>query len=251
VISRRFAPAFVVAATLVACTPPPAPAGERAPEAAGKAAVAKAPEPPRIDTEALQMAAHFERARALRDGVIAGEIEDLRAPATWLASQIDEATFPEPWRAHVRQIHASARAIVEAATIDAAAGEVATMARTCGACHRALAGGPTLTIPPPPEHVPGTNSHMMRHQWAAERMWEGLVVPSDEAWERGAAALAESPLASEALTENVELPEEALAMRERVHALGSRGKEVREPAERARIYGEFIAACATCHKGGC
>jgi len=210
-----------------------------------------AAEPPRIDVEALAMVEHFARARSLRDAVIAGELEDLRGPATWLKGQIDATSFPAPWRVHVAEVQAAAAGLMTTESIAGAAAEVAAMAGACGACHASLQSGPKLTIPPLPEPVPGTNAHMIRHQWAAERMWEGLVIPSEEAWTIGAAALAEAPLAVEHLTENVELPEEVLAMGERVHKLGQTGMSTRDWAGRARIYSEFIAACATCHKGGC
>jgi cytochrome c553 len=240
----------LVALSAWSCSSPreEAPQKEVTPAAA---APVVAEEPPRIDVEALAMVEHFARARSLREAVIAGELEDLRAPATWLKGEIDAASFPAPWREHVAQVQAAAGVLVTTESIEAAAAEVAAMAGACGACHASLQAGPRLTIPPLPEAVPGTNAHMIRHQWAAERMWEGLVIPSDEAWMLGAAALAEAPLAVEHLTENVELPEEVLAMGERVHALGATGKDARDRAARARIYGEFIAACATCHKGGC
>ena len=240
---------------LAACPRPEAEPGSaaKAEPAASPSVTPPAPaeEPPRIDAEALAMVEHFGRARALREAVIAGELEDLRAPATWLSEQINAATFPARWRGHVEALQGAARRLVAVETMDAAGAEVAAIAGACGACHEDLKSGPRLTIPPLPEHVPGTGAHMARHQWAAERMWEGLVIPSDEAWRQGAAALAEAPLAAESVSENVELPEEALAMRERVHGLGARGQSVGERAERVKIYGEFVAACATCHKGGC
>lgn len=144
-----------------------------------------------------------------------------------------------------------AQGLVAAQEIGEAAAKAASLAAVCGECHRALGVGPRPEVLDPPDRVEGVVPHMMRHQWAAERMWEGLIAPSDKAWARGAEVLAESPMHAEDLTENVELPEEIVALRNRVHELAGSGKAVREPAHRAALYGEFLASCATCHKGGC
>ncbi|MCA9661287.1 MAG: hypothetical protein KC486_23310 [Myxococcales bacterium] len=225
------------------------------------AACSKAPEPAKADQEAEAtpapvqthppMARHFEEAARIRDAIIAGELEDIREPARWLAEGMSVIDYPEGWRNHVLRMQQEAQALVAVQDIGVAATKSAMLATICGECHRHLGVGPRIEIDAPPEVTGGTGAHMLRHQWAAERMWEGLIGPSDDAWTVGAKALEESPMEAKKLTEDVELPAEVIALRSRVHELARTGATVREPAHRAAILGEFFAGCAACHKGGC
>ncbi|MEZ4385329.1 MAG: hypothetical protein R3A79_28640 [Nannocystaceae bacterium] len=197
------------------------------------------------------MARHFEEAARIRDAIIAGELEDIREPARWLAEGMSVIDYPEGWRSHVLRMQREAQALVAIQDIDAAATKSAMLATICGECHTHLGVGPKLALAEPPEDTGGTAAHMLRHQWAAERMWEGLIAPSDDAWTTGAKALEDAPMAAKRLEEDVELPAEIVELRARVHELARTGSTVREPAHRAAILGEFLAGCAACHKGGC
>ncbi len=86
---------------------------------------------------------------------------------------------------------------------------------------------------------------MRRHEWASERLWEGLVVPSDEAWSIGIKTLAKS-----------EFPEEVLALGG-AEARGSARELARllakaQPTmpldERSALYAELLLTCGTCHR---
>jgi hypothetical protein len=88
---------------------------------------------------------------------------------------------------------------------------------------------------------------MIRHLWAADRMWEGLVGPSNESWIAGARAMAETQ------------PELARVFRASTGGMGSESflSEVNTlaraavsatgQAERGKIYGELLNTCNRCH----
>ena len=88
---------------------------------------------------------------------------------------------------------------------------------------------------------------MVRHIWAADRMWEGLVGPSEEAWLAGAEALSETgPALAEAF--RASLPAGVLAgFLEEVNALANQAITSNERGERPGIYGRILDACHRCH----
>jgi mono/diheme cytochrome c family protein len=224
-------------------------APEREPLPAAPAPVRVSHEPP--PGTAARMADHFEDARKIKDAVIAGELLDLRAPARRLAERADPV--PASWRPFVAGNVELARAALAADDLDAAARAAGALAGNCGECHAAVGAGPRAPDPgaPPPSAPHDTARHMLRHQWAADQMWEALVSRSDDAWRAGAAALTDAPLRTDDLTADVELPADIARLGDRVHELGARARTTTPWPARAQLYGEFLATCATCHKGGC
>ena len=47
------------------------------------------------------------------------------------------------------------------------------------------------------------------------------------------------------------LAEEVLDLRKRVQTLGKQAFAAEERSSRTRVYGEILATCAGCHRGGC
>lgn len=252
-MARPSAAALALALALPACgdapsAPPPAPAP--AAPVATPAPPAPAPANPAADP-ALHEAMHKEllRAVAIREAVISGELADTRKPARALA----EASLPVPdsWRPHVEAMQAAARDVQSAADMTAAAAATGRLARQCGACHTTVGAHHDMTFPPAPPIAPGARPSMQLHQWAAERLYQGLITNNDAAWQAGAAALVDAPLHIDEVTADVELPEELHGLATKVHKLGGEAKATTDPEIRARIYGDLLASCAACHKGGC
>lgn len=233
------------------CSPAEVPA-RAAPEAAKPVVEA----PPRVNPPpetAARMAGHLRDAVRIKEAVIAGELDDVRAPARRLVEQIAADELPEAWRPHARTATRLAEAALAAGDLDAAAKAAAGLARACGECHTALADGPTFAPPgaPPPSTAQDPKSQMARHQWAADQMYQALVGRTDATWNAAADALADAPLRLEAITADVELPEDVLRLGDRVHELGRRARTTGDWEARATIYGDFLASCAACHRGGC
>jgi hypothetical protein len=191
------------------------------------------------------MSSHFDAAAVVHTAVVRGDLTGVREPGRWLAEQ-SPPDLPEGTEAYVAELQKYARRAADARNLEDAAYATGRIAQACGACHREYAGGPVPVLPPAADEGPDLPAHMVRHAWAVKRMWEGLVVPSDDAWMAGAQALEGTPLQpEEAIAANTE---EVDYLEKRCHGLGSRAQLVAGPSARARIYGELIATCADCHE---
>jgi cytochrome c556 len=88
---------------------------------------------------------------------------------------------------------------------------------------------------------------MIRHQWAADRLWDGLVGPSDVSWQAGAEVLRDAPLFTDAVTEDVEQYEAVTKLAWQVHEIGALAATVPDHGRRAELYGTLLGTCASCH----
>jgi len=190
---------------------------------------------------------HFTQSRRVYDAIVRGDLVAMRAPAEWLADHKISDTLPAPWKPHVGDMQNAARLALEASDIPGAADALGGMGVACGGCHTALGATLKFTGMSPEGKESSVLDRMQRHTWAADRMWEGLIGPSDVAWNAGVAAVQDAPLHPEMLADNKSPPQEVVDLAAAVHALGKRGATTREPAARARLYGEFVATCAACH----
>lgn len=191
------------------------------------------------------MSSHFDAAAVVHTAVVHGDLTGVREPGRWLAEH-SPPDLPEGTEAYVAELQKYARRAADARNLEDAAYATGRIAQACGACHREYAGGPVPVLPPAADEGPDLPAHMVRHAWAVKRMWEGLVVPSDDAWMTGAQALEGVPHQfEEALAENTD---EVDYLEKRCHRLGSRAQLVVGSSARARIYGELIATCADCHE---
>jgi cytochrome c553 len=84
---------------------------------------------------------------------------------------------------------------------------------------------------------------MASHQWAAARMWEGLIGPSDDRWLEGARTMARSRTTIIAESGELGIADDAA----RTRLLAERATRLGDPDERATLYGEMLATCAHCH----
>lgn len=200
---------------------------------------------------AEHMRTHYRDALEIKEAVIAGDLPGVREPAR----RLREVPGPSPasWRPYIDKEAELATRTLSARNLATAAKMAGGLANSCGACHEALGGGPRFD-PPAAAPVPiahQAREHMLRHQWAADRMWDALVSRNDDIWASGADLLADAPLQRDDLTADVELPEELLLLGDRVHGIGAQARTTTAWPARAELYGEFIATCAACHLGGC
>jgi hypothetical protein len=84
---------------------------------------------------------------------------------------------------------------------------------------------------------------MNRHVWALDRMWEGLIAPSDAAWRAGAVALADAPLHFSGQSN-----EQANQLAAKVHELAGSARSASSAKDRAGVYGELLQTCSLCHE---
>lgn len=196
----------------------------------------------------IHMQEHFEKAGEIHAAIIQGDLSAARAPAGWIMEHEPVDGSPPSWDPYVETLRGAADQVRQAADLRTAAMATSVMVGTCGNCHEALSEGVTFSASPIPPSDPSTVSHMLRHNWAAERMWEGLAIPSQEAWAQGIQLLAEVPLAPETLSADSALAGQIAALVEQVHNLGEEGAQAVSWRTRTSVYGRLIAACASCHR---
>lgn len=198
-------------------------------------------------TVAEHMRDHFTQAIRARDAIIRGDLAAMKEPAGWLADHKVSETLPDTWKPHVGDMQNAARLAVQANDLAVAADAIGAMGTACGGCHTALGTPLQFSGKSPEGQESSVLDRMLRHQWAAERMWEGLIGPSEVAWSAGVAALQEAPLHPEMLADNKSPPQEVVDLADKIHTLGQRGKTTQEPDARAKLYGEYVSACDSCH----
>jgi hypothetical protein len=80
-------------------------------------------------------------------------------------------------------------------------------------------------------------------------MWEGLIGPSDAAWNSGAQLLAESSgYVNQMGAVSVTRARDVENLAGQLRALGQRGRAVTSQNDRAAVYGEVLATCNGCHQ---
>ena len=121
------------------------------------------------------------------------------------------------------------------------------LGRACSRCHEAHGAIVTFAWEPPPDEAPTLAAQMKRHQWAAARLWEGLVGPSEEMWTDGTQTLAGIRLDLAAVTGDTPRGDLA-ALAGKVRELASRARAVANHDARATLYGELMSTCAGCHQ---
>jgi len=174
------------------------------PAAGGDDPQRQPPEPVRFDKPAMvqfHMRRQFDDLRKVERLLVAGKLEDARARA---ASLIQAA--PDPgmarWQPEVDDVTAAARSLVAAPGVDEACRREARLAEACAWCHLHTQQPARFAVPAaPPADQPTQAARMARHQWAVDRLWEGLVGPSDPRWRSGLDVLATTPLPYPRLTD--------------------------------------------------
>ena len=221
--------------------PPPVPAGS------GSAITAS---PPAIDAAEPQtlkehMRRHFAAITELQRAIARGHLDAAKELAAWLA---DHAEPPqEGWQANLDELHLAAQEVTKAKDLPTAASLAARLGRACSKCHEARDAIVTFEWEPPPEEGPALATQMKRHQWAAARLWDGLVGPSDQLWSEGASVLATTQLDTFQAAGGTNRGDVA-ALAANVRALAGRAAKVEDHDARAVLYGELLSTCAGCHQ---
>lgn len=192
------------------------------------------------------MKEHFDQVGVMQDAVIRGDLEALREPGKYMAEHKVDG-MPAKAGSQIQAMQAAAKRAAEASDIHMAANAVATMASTCGTCHRST---DTVVKPAPPAAPPKTEdlaAHMLAHQQAVEYLYQGLIAPSDELWKMGAQLLRASPMQKEKFPADEKLTEDIKAFEIKTHQFADMAGKATDPKTRVGVYGEIIASCAGCH----
>jgi cytochrome c553 len=191
------------------------------------------------------MKEHFSQVNAMKAAVVRGEVAEFRVAAELLATRQLSGDVASQWKVHLQTMQNAAGVGRDASDIEAASTALGGVGRACASCHRAL-GGPKVEVGTPPAEGSGVNLHMVRHQWAVDRMWEGLMGPSDEAWLKGSEALGDAPLRRSGIVKGKTVTEHIAVLAKETHALANRARTA-PVDERGKHYGALLATCASCH----
>lgn len=194
------------------------------------------------------MPQHFLIVGWARDAVVDGDLEDLREPLQALADYNYASVVPGGWMRGVAQLQAAARVTAKAENLTVAASGVAAMTRVCGECHEQQGHRLALFPEEVTTKTPKTDdfsTRMHRHAWGSERLWEGLMAPSDQAWQAGAAALAHAPIKTPKLPAGA--PKDFATSLAKLRDLGLRASQATSAQERSNLYALTLAMCADCH----
>lgn len=187
---------------------------------------------------------HAMQGARMRDAVVRGDLDALHDASRALLQLILSAEQPAP-QTTLGEVVAVTRRLEATEDLPAAARTFAVLAERCGACHAAF-GGPRSLPAVAPLDTGTVAGRMQRHQWGAARLWEGLVAPSDEAWQSGAVVLSDAPLAFGLDAAKIDVGEvERLSTL--VHKLGGEARASTTPRSRLEVYGELLTTCSACH----
>lgn len=210
----------------------------------GTAGAADTTRPTEAEMAAL-MEGHYETAILGHDALIRGDLEEMRSRLGRLVKQELPASAPESWRPLHARLHKAARSASGISDLESAGSVMGDVAEACGACHAALGVGNIYYWPAPPDEDDELKTAMRTHQWASERLWEGVTGPLKEAWPRGAEALADIRLFGE---EGKSVKGSLQALEAELREIGRRAKATKGLHKRAVVYGQLLTTCPGCHR---
>lgn len=209
-------------------------------QAAPGSSPAKDPTPP-------NMTGHYIEATHARDALTSGNLKGFQEKMRGMYNEATEATAAPEYEKGHRAMRAAMQRAMNSNDLGLASTRTAELAGRCGACH-ARGKGPRFAPVGLEVTENDTEQHMLRHQWALDRLWDGLSGPSDIAWREGGRALQELALPAKHFKgAGAQRADQVKAWSERVHALGDAAAEAATPAGRTRVFGLLLETCARCH----
>ena len=187
---------------------------------------------------------YFATVRQLHAAVIRANLQEIKTRASWLAEHL--GPVPAPLERYREATNRDAAALAGTTDPAGAFAPAAALFASCGDCHQAAAVAPSIAWPSLPDS-PFIVGHMARHQGAADRMLQGLVVPSDTAWAAGAEQLAEAPLIPGEFPVSTEISRLMSEIEKHVHARAATAASAGDRQGRVREFGALLDLCANCH----
>jgi cytochrome c553 len=207
----------------------------------------KAPPPapkvtPRDELQRMHMHENFDLLRAIERLLIVGKLDDAKRFAAAI-SEAPDAPAHGPWAAHVVAVRDRAATLARATSVDQALRLEASLAAACASCHVETGVAPEFREFPVPPDAPTVEARMLRHRWAADRMWEGIMGGADEPWRAGLDVLAAAPL------DWGPASADRTAHARNLQRLASQARAQKHATTEARAtaYGEILTTCAGCH----
>lgn len=207
-------------------------------------------EPPRtakLDATSItrfHMRAKLYDVRAIELALLRDHLVEAKILARAIATAPEEPALSE-WAPMMARIREQAQAVATATSGDEALRHLPHLAAACAECHIASGNWPAFERAPAVPSDGPVVLRMARHQWATDRMWDGLIGGREDAWHAGLGVLAATP-APFAIVDGDEV-----ALAKQLQSLATAALRDR-PADsldtRVRIYGELLVTCAACHE---
>jgi mono/diheme cytochrome c family protein len=205
------------------------------------------PAAPAVDVS-KQMHENLARVTIMHQAVLRGDLEAAVEPARWIADNQPTAGLPAGTETVLANMKKQAAVVAEARDFKNAAIATAMVVSYCGTCHTAAKYTPVITEPAKPLAEGPLATHMVEHQWATDLLHQGLVIPSEERWQKGLAAMSAAPLSERDLPKDSKLTKEVAALEKRVHEMAAKAKTATDLGTKVAFYGDYIGGCAGCHE---
>ena len=196
----------------------------------------------------LHMRDHFADLRKIERHLVDGDLPTVRDYALAL-SYAPRDTALARWSVPLTRMRDAAMQLATAGDVLEAARLEPALATTCAACHVAAGARPVFPAIALVRDDGTALTRMARHQWAADRLWEAMITPSDDAWFQALDVLGATPLPQHELTK-VATPSAHAKIGELSDQLQRRARDAMRattPDERVAAYGGILQACVGCH----
>lgn len=202
---------------------------------------------PQGEARVTDMHSHFDDINEIQLSLISGNLLQANNKAKAVRSSFSGSS-PDNWAPFIERILKAAESLEGAVDLQDAAQDAATMAATCGSCHKSqgVLVVQHQAVPPPVEDDRFSN-FMVQHRWATDRLWEGLIGPSDDAWRAGVKVLAITELSIEDVDERLIVTPEIVATLNQLRSDAAVAGDANSPEEREKLYGSLLGSCAGCH----
>lgn len=184
----------------------------------------------------------FSSTNAIGHAIAFGDLDRAKSEARTVAD-LDEPDVLPQWKPYFENLKTAAAQVADADDLASAANALAEVGRRCARCHEATDAKLTFARSALPIDTRALPRQMAGHEWAVERMWEGLIANDDARWDDGTSALAAGRLAITAESGALGIADDAA----RVRAFAARARKAVNVDDRARLYGELLGTCASCH----
>jgi cytochrome c556 len=198
-------------------------------------------------SETTPMHERFSKTVDIQMGLVLGDLDRAAEGAQWLTNLQGDGEPGGSAQAFLSVIRAEASQIIQSTEVDAAAGMVGRIGAACGGCHLDTGAGPNFVQGSASPEGTSTGKTMIRHLWGADRLWEGLIGPSEASWEAGAQALDRDWEAYSEVVESSPSPAKAREYASKLQELGARAKRTEALEVRASVFGEILGSCQGCH----
>jgi cytochrome c553 len=183
----------------------------------------------------------------MRDAIARADLSTARVEAAVLAQTGVSGNIEPTWQGKVDAMTRAAARVAQANDLAEGSRGVAAVAGSCGDCHAAFARARRVVVTEPEAASLEVVARMRKHEWAASRLWSGLVIPSSEAWTAGARALGDAPLEPERLVQGKMPDPEIGELTRAIRDLGRRAEAATSADDREAVYGELLTTCSRCH----